>query len=223
MRRFGLLGWVLVLSSSPVWAVDLSQAMHACPGAAAFIEAQVAQQRAALSVGPSVVSDNVRRERLLALQDEDQRLYERLASGSIDVTALMPVKERHLSYLRQELGDSVAIPSVGEVGRDGLAALWLLVQHADDDPSLQAKALANFEPLVKRGELDASKFALLSDRVLLASGKPQRFGTQLRSLETGEPLKLDSPASVERERTALGLMSTEDYRCISDQLYRSAR
>ena len=100
--------------------------------------------------------------------------------------------------------------------------MWLLVQHADADPALQARALKQLEPHAKRGDLDASKYALLTDRVLLASGKPQKFGSQLRDLKTGAPLPLENADALQRERAALGLMALEDYRCISAQLYRNA-
>jgi len=215
-------GWALVLCSGPAAGLDLSEAMAACPGAARFINAQIAQQRAAATQAPVQVSDPSRRQQLLDLQDEDQLQYERLAAGQVDAKALSELQVRHLAYLRRELDGSRPMPTVAEVGRDGIAALWLLVQHADADPALQARALEQLEPLAKRGDLDASKLALLTDRVLLASGKPQKFGSQLRDLKTGVPLRLDNADALQRERAALGLMTLEDYRCISTQLYHNA-
>lgn len=214
--------WAMVLCSGPAAAVDMAEAMAACPGAALFINAQIAQQRAAATQAPVQVSDPSRRQQLLALQDEDQLQYEQLAAGRPDANALGELQMRHLAYLRRELDGSRPMPTVGEVGRDGIAALWLLIQHADADSALQARALAQLEPLAKRGDLDASKFALLTDRVLLASGKPQKFGSQLRDVKTGAPLPLDNADGLQRARAALGLMPLDDYRCISSKLYREA-
>ncbi|AAW75029.1 hypothetical protein BRM22_22290 [Xanthomonas oryzae pv. oryzae] len=222
MRLFSALVLASLLFIDSCGAVDLSQAMDACPGAAKFIQAQISRQLAAAPPKAPVVTDEAKRHRLLEHEEEDQRLYEQLASGGVNPTTLKELQARNLRYLHKELGHAVSIPSIDEVGRDGLAALWLLIQHANGDIELQSKALKKFEPMVKSGEIDASKFALLSDRVLLASGKPQRFGSQLLSLTTGEPLDLGNPVAIERERDALGLMKLADYRCISEQLYKNS-
>lgn len=223
MKRITSLLSALLLCASPASAMDLAEAMTACPGAASYINAQIARQTAQATQGTSAVSDPARRRQLLELQDEDQVQYEALAAGKSDAQVLKRVQTKHLTYLQHALDLPNAIPSVEEVGRDGVAALWLLIQHADGDPALQMRALMQLEPLAKRGDLDASKFALLTDRVLLASGRPQKFGSQLRDLKTGQPLQLPDIQAVQRQRTALGLMALDDYRCISEILYRNAR
>ncbi|GEM_PF-1314513 len=214
-------GWLAVLlCAGPAGAMDLGKAMAACPGAATYINAQIVQQRAHAPSAPPVVTDPALRQQLLQLQDEDQLQYEALAAGKPDTKALKRVQEAHLAYLQNVLGATGSVPGVEAIGRDGVGALWLLVQHADGDPSLQARALALLQPMAVRGDLDASKFALLTDRVLLASGKPQRFGSQLRDLD-GKPLHLADEKAVRRERAALSLMDLDDYRCVSEQLYRA--
>ena len=223
MKRTANRWLLLLLCAGQASAIDLDEAMTACPGAASYINAQIARQTAQATQVASAVSNPSRRRQLLELQDEDQVQYEALAGGKSDARALKNVQAKHLIYLQHALDQPNAIPSVGEVGRDGVAALWLLVQHADSDPALQMRALVQLEPLAKRGDLDASKFALLTDRVLLASGRPQKFGSQLRDLKTGQPLQLPDVQAVQRERTALGLMAWDDYRCISEILYRNAR
>lgn len=214
---------VLLLCASTASAVDLDEAMKACPGAASYINAQIARQEAQTMQGATAVSDPSRRRQLLELQDEDQVQYEALATGKVDPKVLQNVQVKHLAYLQHALDQPNAIPTIGEVGRDGINALWLLIQHADGDPALQTRALLQLEPLAIRGDLDASKFALLTDRVLLATGKSQRFGSQLRDLKTGQPLRLQDVQTVQRERAALGLMALDDYHCVSDVLYRNAR
>lgn len=222
MKFFAGCWLAVLLCAEPARAIDLSDAMNACPGAASYINAQIARQREqSTQVAPAVSNPSYRRK-LLELEKEDQVQYEALARGKPDAKALKDLQVKHLAYLRRALDRSDAIPNVEEVGRDGIAALWLLIQHADGDPELQARALAQLEPLAARGDLDPSKFALLTDRVLLASGKPQKFGSQLRDMKTGQALQLQDVQAVQRERAALGLMDLDDYRCISEQLYRRA-
>lgn len=71
------------------------------------------------------------------------------------------------------------------VGYDGVDAAWLLVQHADSDPAFQAEMLTEVGKRVKSHELDLQLYVLLTDRVLLAQGKKQRYGTQLEISDHG--------------------------------------
>jgi Family of unknown function (DUF6624) len=66
------------------------------------------------------------------------------------------------------------------VGDDGAQAAWLLVQHADHDPAFQRVCLELLGGAVQAGEADARHHAYLTDRVLLAEGSQQLYGTQFR-------------------------------------------
>ncbi|WP_258522781.1 hypothetical protein [Xanthomonas oryzae] len=92
--------------------------MDACPGAAKFIQAQISRQLAAAPPKAPVVTDEAKRHRLLEHEEEDQRLYEQLASGGVNPTTLKELQARNLRYLHKELGHAVSIPSIDEVGRD---------------------------------------------------------------------------------------------------------
>ena len=69
-------------------------------------------------------------------------------------------------------------PGRSLVGDDGAQAAWLLVQHADRDPAFQRLCLELLNGAVRAGEADARHHAYLTDRVLLAEGGQQRYGTQ---------------------------------------------
>jgi hypothetical protein len=67
----------------------------------------------------------------------------------------------------------------------------------------------------KAGELPADDVAKLTDRVLLAAGKPQRFGTQFDWYSGQFKLKgAGNIADIEANRQALGLMPLADYACM---------
>ena len=102
-------------------------------------------------------------------------------------------------------------PTAADVGPDGLEALFLLVQHAD--PELQREALGPFQAAWRRGELDGRSLALLTDRVLVGQGHPQRYGSQFQAtLGTGMALyPIDDAGAVDARRAAMGLPPLAEY------------
>jgi len=91
---------------------------------------------------------------------------------------------------------------------------WLLAQHADRDRPFQKAALARLRDRVDQGEAPADHLAYLADRVALAEGRPQRYGTQLSLKAPCELdfLPLDDRAKVEARRKAIGWPSLDEYR-----------
>ncbi|MER6516698.1 NUDIX hydrolase [Streptomyces sp. NPDC001553] len=104
-------------------------------------------------------------------------------------------------------------PGEALVGRDGASAAWLLAQHADHRPDFQRECLDLLAGAVTAGDADPRHGALLEDRVLLAQGLPQVFGTQLIQGPDGTltPHPLRDPANVESRRAAWGLDPLETY------------
>jgi hypothetical protein len=109
-------------------------------------------------------------------------------------------------------------PTAAQVGEVGLHHLWLLAQHADAQPRFQAQLLPAFEQRQAAGELSTSDLARLTDRVLKAQGKPQRYGTQFPPEEwAGAHFGLPDDAAVqavEANRRAIGAMPLADYVCM---------
>lgn len=107
-------------------------------------------------------------------------------------------------------------------GADAVRDAWLLVQHADDDTALQRQALALMSPLVARGEVAGSDFALLFDRVALADKRPQRYGSQYETAPEGclRPSAIENPAGVDARRKAVGLPPLADYAKRMSEAYK---
>jgi hypothetical protein len=103
-------------------------------------------------------------------------------------------------------------PTFSLVGKDGAGAAWLLVQHADLDPKFQRECLDLMEKLPKT-EISKSNFAYLTDRVLLAEGKKQIYGTQCTFNDKGEfePRPLEDEKNVDKRRAEMGLGTIEKY------------
>ena len=69
-------------------------------------------------------------------------------------------------------------PGRSLVGEEAAHAAWLLAQHADRHPALQEQWLSLLEAAVAQGEASPIDLAHLTDRVLLARGELQVYGTQ---------------------------------------------
>lgn len=91
-------------------------------------------------------------------------------------------------------------------GTDGAHAAWLLAQHADRDPAFQRHCLDLLTAAVHVGEATRSDLAYLTDRVLLAEGKPQEYGTQVTARAGRHaPIDLRAPDTVDERRAAMDL------------------
>lgn len=105
-------------------------------------------------------------------------------------------------------------------GEQAVHNAWMLAQHADHDQRFQRLVLPLLEAGVKAGEVPPDNLAYLTDRLAVAQGKPQRYGTQLT--QTGpckfDFLPLDSRDRVEERRKAIGLPTLEDYRKLFDDI-----
>jgi hypothetical protein len=105
-------------------------------------------------------------------------------------------------------------PDENEVGKKGVKAAFLLVQHASGDLSLQEATLPRLKALYKRGQVAGDSVALLTDRILLDQGKKQVYGTQTRS--DGKNLiiaPISDSMRVDARRASLGLMPLSAYKC----------
>ena len=84
--------------------------------------------------------------------------------------------------------------------------VWLLAQHADDTPSLQARVLDLLAPFKEAGEPRSEYYAYLFDRMAVNSGRPQRYGTQFCQGPDG-PIRcvIEDEAALQRRRSLSAL------------------
>ena len=92
-------------------------------------------------------------------------------------------------------------------------AAWLLAQHADLNTALQVDVLSRLERLAREGGTNASNFAYLWDRVAVAEGRPQRFGTQMECVDgANHPTGgLEDAGRVEERRAEFGMQTYASY------------
>lgn len=135
------------------------------------------------------------------------------------IMAIFQADQDNTTRMR-ELVEAGEFPTAQEVGRDGIRAAWLVAAHSDRDPVLQGKLLALLEPLAESGDLVPQDFALLSDRVSVAKGEPQRYGTQFRSVAgVSHPQPIADYEGLEARRAETGLQTMREYGCLLQQFH----
>ena len=141
------------------------------------------------------------------MADEEQVLRRKVAAVHKELTA---VDARNTQRLREIIAE-IGWPTRSKVGDSAEHLAWLLVQHADRDLAFQRRCLE----LMRReppDEVCPRHAAYLEDRIRVAEGKPQRYGTQLtmtaRGLDVGS---IEDPDAVDERRRSVGLEPIADY------------
>ncbi len=162
------------------------------------------------------------RDELLKLANQDQAnrqdfsaLMKKVASKTPEGIAAFKAFNTADSAIQSRVKEIIAQigwPTRSKVGDDGAHAAWLVVQHmpANDQAAMLPKLLA----AVKAGEAQPGDGALLEDRVLVRSGKPQRYGSQLALGPDGGDPKLDpieDEPCVDARRKRVGLEPLAEY------------
>jgi hypothetical protein len=112
-----------------------------------------------------------------------------------------------------EILDEHGWPTHDLVGEDGEEAAWAIAQHSDLEPAFQRRALELLRTAVAAGQASSGNLAYLEDRVAVAAGQPQTYGTQVGCAPEGpQPATpLADPAGVDGLRAAAGLEPLADY------------
>lgn len=145
------------------------------------------------------------RAELLAMMDEDQAEM----TGGLATNNYRQRTDRLVEIL-----DEHGWPTFDLVGEDGSTAAWVIAQHADLDPDVQQRALELLRSAAEAGQASAGDLAYLEDRVAVAAGEPQRYGTQMGCTEDGTPLPatpIADEAAIEQLRAEAGLAPYADY------------
>ncbi len=150
------------------------------------------------------------RQELLRRRDVDQSARSAVRSHDRDqVARLVQIDDDNTAWL-ETVVDAVGWPGRSLVGEDGAHAAWLLAQHADRHPALQQRWLTLLEQAVADGEASPADLAFLTDRVLLARGDLQVYGTHVNGRDGRFVApKLREPETVDLRRATVGLGTLE--------------
>jgi hypothetical protein len=135
-----------------------------------------------------------------ALDEASQALFEEMKA----------LDEAHTARM-VEIVEAYGWPGYSLVGEDGSDAAWILVQHSGD-VAFQKRCLALLTEAAERGQADWRHVAYLTDRVLVAEGEAQIYGTQFKP-EQGRmvPFPIQDEEKVDARRERVGLSPLEEY------------
>jgi hypothetical protein len=145
------------------------------------------------------------RVELLRRGDIDGAARRACAGTPAELARLMEMDSENTAWLATII-DKIGWPGRSLVGEDGAHAAWLIVQHADLNRSFQQRCLKLLREAVEAGEAAPVDLAHLTDRVLLAKGRPQRYGTQTIVRDGRyQPAPIKDKKSVDARRATVGL------------------
>jgi len=111
----------------------------------------------------------------------------------------------------QDIFDTYGFPNAKRVGRDGVSAFMILLQHSPTD-ALRAKCLKPIKKAFERKELSPMDYANFTDRLLIHQGKDQVFGSNF-DFKDGKLVmsKTVDPKNLDRRRAKIGLPPVSEY------------
>jgi hypothetical protein len=173
----------------------------------------------------AVVQDHKFQLEAMEMADQDARNQMIFAMNNNQTDRLMTIMHDVERIDREDIAAMKKIvawgwPTISQYGKKHAHIAWLLVQHADQDVAFQKKCLNLMEPLVPLKEVNGQDFAYLFDRVARNSGKPQRYGTQLKFV--GKRLVMqptEDPKNLDKRRAAVGMMPMKDYIRMAEEMY----
>jgi hypothetical protein len=146
------------------------------------------------------------RAELLQMMEDDQAEQTGQGTSGSDYTT----RTDRLAEILDEHG----WPGWDLVGEDGSTAAWVIVQHADLDRELQQRALELLRAAADDGQASKGDLAYLEDRLAVAAGEDQQYGTQIRCDSGGDPVAatpIADEANVDARRADAGLPPLDDY------------
>lgn len=102
-------------------------------------------------------------------------------------------------------------PTFNLIGKKAVNSFWIIVQHADRDTKFQKQCLELLKKTTINKQAKPKSLAFLTDRVLSAEGKAQKFGTQF-VFKNGKlvPGKIFDKKNVNKRRSEYGLNTLEE-------------
>jgi hypothetical protein len=195
---------------------------HPCLLLVLFVSCAPPAPAVGTNVGSSQRFNSELREVLLRLSAADQAVRREVVAAqrpSPEVIARMRALDLEHSARLERIIDRVGWPSPSLVGADGVQAAFIVLQHSQ--PLLQRRALPLLQAAHAKGALAGESLALLTDRVLVHQGKPQRYGTQAKTVDGVLVLEpLEDAAAVDARRAKLGLPPLEQYIRALERMYR---
>jgi hypothetical protein len=164
------------------------------------------------------------RAELLRMLDIDQKARAECVKGTADeqkkcfVETLEKIDQPHAARLN-EIFVQTGFPTEKSVGKDGLQAFMILLQHTPDE-TLRRKSIKPITKAFKRREIPPHDYANFVDRLLVHQGKPQLYGSNF-DMKDGKLVMspVRNRQNLARRRKKIGLPPIEEYARMMKEIY----
>jgi len=162
-------------------------------------------------------------KRLIAMRETDQGIRKQWLAASEPQREALILEMRQIDKAQtEELKAIVAVkgwPTIAQVGLVASEAALIVLIHSPDH-EFQRRLLPELQKLVEEEKIIASHVALVVDKLLVADGKPQRFGTQFDVREGKQVVKsVEEPDQLDARRAKYLLPPMEIYRKQMEEMY----
>lgn len=164
-------------------------------------------------------------EELLKMRDVDQKAREECSMGNGDAQIQCYVKlsetidKPHTKRL-EEIYKQFGFPNAESVGKDGVEAFMLILQHAPDE-NLRRRLAKPVKRAFKRKEITPNEFSNYIDRLLVYQNKPQIYGSNFEIKDNKLVMsKTKDLKNLNKRRHKIGLPSIEEYAEMLNEFYK---
>ena len=194
------------------------------PGQATCLTADDVKRMVAQVNAPRTAPFNKKlRDQLLKLGENDQKRFQDSIGDSVKSDALL--KRIQISNLKNTAGLCLLLkefgwPTADVAGNEGVAAAFALLRNSSS-PRLQIDLLPVIVAAAKKGEILKPEFAGYFDRLRLAVGEKQLFGTQA-TIQDGFLVlyPIEAEAQVDARRKQYNLPPLSEYIKYLQSVYR---
>jgi hypothetical protein len=171
------------------------------------------------------VSNPALRDELLAMEKVDQEERVKCTAGDADfqIQCLKKLSETidAVNTKRlEEIFDQYGFPDTAKVGKEGLRAFMVLLQHTTTD-KLREKSIKPITKAFKRRELTSQDYANFIDRFRLHQGKPQIYGSGFETKDGKLVLsKTEGLKDLDKRRKKIGLPPMSEHVEMLKSIYK---
>lgn len=145
-----------------------------------------------------------------AMGKSDQQYRDALLpNGDADLAQLQIQNDAANMRRLREIVKAYGWPGLRFAGAKGAQNAFLVLQHADT--ASQKEFIPLLRAAVATHDVRGAELAMLEDRLLVADGLPQLYGTQLKSIEPVALFPVADKKNLDRRRKSMGLQPIKDY------------
>lgn len=164
-------------------------------------------------------------EQLIEMEKQDQHIREQLRQVGWENAPkalkeqLALIDQHNTTKLKQLLKNRDWF-ALSEVGKTGIGAAFLIIQHSPDDEFKESMLPVLKQSYLNGEGVSGQKVALLTDRVLIGKGKKQRYGTQA-DVSNGQIVfkPISEPDTVDARRAEMKMPPLSFYKRLLEEMY----